>query len=178
MTVSRVRAAGLASILVCGIATNTGRTAFVTVRAQPLADEFSVGATPSALASILFVIKFHDGPVVGGETGGVTSHPSDVALPAPDESWRLAMHMFIKQETAPILAKAINHLAFVIDDPSLMGAYWANARLTQMRIAEAAVLLDSFAELLVDPQTPERWELTAVRVNLKRATLEVVGPTC
>jgi hypothetical protein len=92
------------------------------------------------------------------------------------------MHMLLQPQTAPTLAKALDQLASVVNDLSLMGAHWANASLTRMLIAQSAVLVDCFAESLLDRETPERWELTAARVNRGyqrvHATQEVAGPTC
>jgi hypothetical protein len=92
------------------------------------------------------------------------------------------MHMRLQRETAPTLAKVLDQLASVIDGPYLLGAHWANAKLTQLLIAQSAVLVDCFAESLLDPETPERWELTAVRVSCGEqhmaATQEVTGPIC
>jgi hypothetical protein len=75
----------------------------------------------------------------------------DVGLKAPEERWRLAMHTLLKQQTVPMLVKAIDHLSFLVHDPMLAEPLRANARLTAIRIAESAVLLECFVDRLADP---------------------------
>jgi hypothetical protein len=81
-------------------------------------------------------------------------HTLEVELQAPEDRWRLAMHTLLKQQTVPMLVKAIDHLAFLVHDPMLAEPLRANARLTAIRIAESAVLLECFVDKLVDPIEP------------------------
>ena len=74
-----------------------------------------------------------------------------VEAQAPDERWRLAVQLLLKQQTVPMLTKAIDHLACLVHDPMLPDELRANARLTAIRIAESAVLLECFVDKLGDP---------------------------
>jgi hypothetical protein len=49
------------------------------------------------------------------------------------------MHMLLKHETASILLKALDQIAFVMNNPSLVDALLANAVQTRMRIAESSM---------------------------------------
>jgi hypothetical protein len=81
-----------------------------------------------------------------------SSNYEEVELQAPDEHWRHAMHMLLKNQTAPILAKALQQLALLRADPLLTEPLRADATLTAISIAESAILLDCLLEGLVDPQ--------------------------
>ena len=76
----------------------------------------------------------------------------EVEAQAPEERWRLAVQLLLKQQTVPMLTTAIDHMASLVHDPMLPEQLRANARLTAIRIAESAVLLECFVDKLGDPE--------------------------
>jgi hypothetical protein len=82
----------------------------------------------------------------------VTPPTPDVALHAPEERWRIAAQTLLTQQTVPMLTRAIDDLACLVHDPMLPEQLRANARLTAIRIAESAVLLECFVEKLGDSE--------------------------